>query len=236
MKTFTSPLATMFAGVENIALLAKIAALATKQVAKWGKMDPDKISKDYQKKNYIGKILGRILLGGGITVLLSVLAKKRIHIKVNKVKLKELDLLTSALKSSHTKEQKRMWDDIERITSESNKDLNLWRSVFSLQDDNGDYKKLQITNIIGVIIASKTEGKIRAKSKWVDIQTRKYEDSLNKNQTIIYKNIFETQYNILASDKILTSILSVGVPILVMQIIGLKHSKDIKAWERELKT
>lgn len=223
---------TLLSGFSGISFLNKILALTQRHLNKRSK---DNLDEGFIKEDsYLKKFLGRLIVGGGLSILVNTLFKKKLFNVANKKKLKELELLKKALVQTHSDKQKQLWEEISRASSDSNKELDKFINS-SLVGEDGKKSPINIKNFIGIIISGKKEGKLNAKSKWIDMKTRQYEDSLDANQSVIYKNIFETQYDIIAKDKLLTSLLSYGVPFLVLSLMSIGTEEKIKEWEKYLK-
>ena len=148
-------------------------------------------------------------------------------------KINEAKKLRKALESTHTPSQANIWEDIVR----SQKEVDSLTSIVSrsiLNETNSPY--FTTSNLFSNIFFSKKSGIIKAKSKWISIQLRKYEESLDPNQLTIYKNLYETEMGIIAKANLIKSILNVGIPFIIFHIVSKNKEKDIKEWEKAIKS
>jgi hypothetical protein len=199
--------------------------------------DPEKnpimTESDAEGFTYFKKIFSLIIISGGATWFISKFGVKFLTPKVTKKEVEESDKLRRALIATHTPVQRKLWEEIQR--SQKDKDSILSLMIDSIFNESNS-SRVKYTDLISTIFLSKKSREIQSATKWINIQVRKYEDSLSHNQLVIYKNLYETDLKIASKANIVKSIFYIGVPILIYRLLAFGVSKDMKAWEKAIKS
>lgn len=190
------------------------------------------LSEDDDLFSHQRRIIFTLLVASGSIIILNRLGLKYLIPKVRAKDRKDALKLKKALIQTHTPEQKHLWEEIERsqkspdsltaIVKESFKERALEKNII---------KKLTV--VMDLILSDKS-AKIHSSSKWLNMQIDKYEKSLNHNQIVIYKNLFETEFKILHKVKVVKVLLYVGLPIIIYNLVALTKAKDLREWESSL--
>lgn len=225
--------------IVNIPFLTKVLALSFDHITKKShSLEKIASGKHYSKSNanVLYKMVAKAVFFGGAIELANLLAKNKIYVKLNKAKLDELDLLNKALKATHSKKQQDLWDEIERSVTSRDSILSKL-SNRTLQGADGSRKEIDPGSTVGLINAltkGDVEAKLKSKEKWEAMKISQYEASLNRNQTLIYKNIFETEFDLMSSSKKLTAVLQYAIPQLASAVLERTNLTDLTAWENLL--
>ena len=178
------------------------------------------------------KLMGILAIAAGTTLLLRRLGMKHLAPKVSPKDRKEALTLRKALKSTHTAQQKSLWEDIRR--SQEEKDSLTNNISTSLLNESPGKTSFGPMEFVSTLLFSKKAGILEAKSKWLSMQMNKYESSLNHNQLVIYKNLYETEMRILGKVRILKAVLFVGIPIIMLHIVGATQANNLSAWDKAM--
>lgn len=227
---------TEHVGFSSINFLMKLKALvsASLRVHKFRLKDIKDNGRTYVETDRINnagkKVIGIVVISGVAYAFAAKYAVKKLSPIINKKIQEERNSFLEALKASHSKEQQHLWDEIKRVSLE--RDSISTSMETSLFNEGGS--GLSPFKFIATIFLSKKDRLLKSKSKWLQMQTDRYEASLNSNQLILYKNLYETDLKILSRTGILKSILYVGVPLLALPFLAKGLENDLKAWENAI--
>jgi hypothetical protein len=212
--------------LENRTFVTKIRGLVSRTLLK----EKTDTSKDDSSK-HMNRVLSAIIISGGASWIISRYGSKIVGKAIVKKEREESTKLKEALMATHTSRQKSLWEEIKRSQDEIDSIKNIIvTSVFN----EGKGSSFSFNDLIATLFLSKKKSNLDSQSKWLSIQLRKYEDSLNSNQLTIYKNLFETEYRILAKLNLIKAIMYVGIPILAYHLLAWNQKDNIKAWEKAL--
>jgi len=224
---------TELVGFNSIKFLMKLKSLFSKTIGlhlyrlKDIKDNGSTIVETEKVNKAAGKVIGILVISGVSYYFASKYALKKIPPIMNKKLIGERDTIHGALMGSHSKEQQHLWDEIKRVSLERD---SLSSSIESSLFNEGD-SGLSPFKFIATIFLSKKDRLLKGKSKWLQIQTNKYEASLNSNQLVLYKNLYETDLKILSRTGILKTVLYVGVPLLVLPFLAKGMENKLESWE-----
>lgn len=212
-------------------LFMKLKALLVPTLASFLKKDSD--GKQLFDYTYPRKILGALVIAGGLSIILKKAGTKYLPSKINKQDIKDSDKFRKTLIKTHTPSQQKLWNEINRSQQEissltSTIKMSLWNETSSKSTS------FDPTEFISTLFLSKKARQLQVKSKWLDLQLTSYETSLNHNQMVLYKNLFETEAKMMSKMKILKTVLSIGLPFLLFHIIGFTQRENLNKWEQEL--
>jgi hypothetical protein len=175
------------------------------------------------------KVMSTFIIAGGLYAILVKLGLKGATNKINSSLIKDADKYRNALNETHSTKQQRLWDDIRKSQENTDSLIGLVKnSPLNASQSTTNFSYLDIFN---VITNSARSRKIQANSKWLSIQLRNYEMSLNHNQLILYKNLYETELKIASKSTIIKSLAYVGIPYILFYMVGKSQAGNIDKWE-----